>query len=93
MLSLTKLFHLIINFFKLLIWFKLEYEFSRLFSFMTFRKIENDYFIDIILPRKINHEEWYESVATCFYQTIGERKSSTKKDFLNMITVNLLSND
>lgn len=73
--------------------FKLEYEFSRLFSFMTFRKIENDYFIDIILPQKINNEERYESVATCFYRTIGERKSSTKKDFLNMITVNLLSND
>lgn len=70
--------------------FAIESELSNVFSFMTYRKIENNYKIELLFDTQVKQRIVKRPVATCYYRSLSSNNKNVDKLFMNIITMHRL---
>ena len=68
--------------------FSIESELSNVFSFMMYRKVDNNYKIELLVGDNIEGKEIKRPIATCFYRSLSSNNRNVDKSLMNIITMN-----
>ena len=73
--------------------FAIESELSNVFSFMSYRKIDNNYKIELLLDTQVKQRIVKRPVATCYYRSFSSNNKNVDKSFMNLITMYKIRED